>query len=87
MPREFILSYIFVVISAVQMLKIMEKILKQGVKGFIKPLHLQWRESKVRNWLETSYWGDLKKRELSRLKLKPNCLLFTCSYSILPLIR
>lgn len=25
-PREFILSYIFVVISAVQMLKIMEKI-------------------------------------------------------------
>ena len=26
-PREFILSYIFVVISAVQMLKIMEKIL------------------------------------------------------------
>lgn len=28
-PREFILSYIFVVISAVQMLKIMEKILKK----------------------------------------------------------
>lgn len=44
-PREFILSYIFVVISAVQMLKIMEKIYKIGVKGFIEPLHLERRGS------------------------------------------
>lgn len=29
-PREFILSYIFVIISAVQMLKIMEKLQNKG---------------------------------------------------------
>jgi len=34
-PREFILSYIFVVISAVHMLKIMEKILKKGCEGLL----------------------------------------------------
>lgn len=32
-PREFILSYIFVVISVVYMLKIMEKILKNKGEG------------------------------------------------------
>lgn len=37
-PREFILSYIFVVISAVQMLKDYGKDNKIGVKGFAKPL-------------------------------------------------
>lgn len=40
-PREFILSYTFVVVSAVQMLKDYGKDIKIRVKGFTKPLHLE----------------------------------------------
>lgn len=57
------------------------------MKGFTKTPHLVERNLEGGRLVMSRFiWGDLMKRELSRLKLKPSCLLFTCSYSILPVI-
>lgn len=58
---------------------------KIKLKGFISLYTLRVGKKEKKKLFQRCpifIWDDLKKREHCGLKLKPNCLLYMCSYSI-----